>query len=131
LVCSQTREAHEEIAKLLKMIRTQRTASPTAESAQSKTKGENVTRFYRLAPAETDGVAEYLAVVKKLIEPSKYAYLGKVPGGIVAHCPPATHERIKELLMKLEALPEPADAANRGTTRGRAGGKGPSGGGAF
>jgi type II secretory pathway component GspD/PulD (secretin) len=112
LVCSQTQEAHEEIAKLLAMLRAQRTAKAAPEGAQPKTKGENVTRFYRLALIETDAAAEYLAVVKKLIEPSKYAYLGKVQGGIVAHCLPATHERIKELLMKLEALPDPADGAN-------------------
>ena len=131
LVCSQTQEAHEEIAKLLAMLRAHRTARPAEESAQPKAKGENITRFYRLALFETDAAAEYLAAIKKLIEPSKYAYLGKVQGGIVAHCPPATHERIKELLVKLEALPEPADGANKGTARGRAGRNSQSGGGAF
>jgi hypothetical protein len=131
LVCSQTQEAHEDIAKLLKMIRAQRTAKPAEESAQAKTKGVNVTRLYHLATADSDAVTEYLEVIKKLVEPSKYAYLGKVPGGIVAHCPPATHEQIKELLMKLEALPEAGDGANKGTARGRAGRNGPVGGGAF
>jgi type II secretory pathway component GspD/PulD (secretin) len=112
LVCSQTQEAHEEISKLLKMIRAHRTASPAHENAQGKAADENVTRFYRLASADTDAASEYLAVIKRLIEPSKYAYLGKVPGGIVARCPPATHERIEKLLFKLEALPPPP--SNRG-----------------
>src|ERR1700730_11413244 len=40
LVCSQTQQVHEEIAKLLKMIRAQRTPKPAEESTQTKTKGE-------------------------------------------------------------------------------------------
>jgi hypothetical protein len=131
LVCSQTQGVHEEIAKLMKMIRAQRTARPAEESAQLKTKGGDITRLYHLATAESDAVTEYLEVTKRLVEPNKYAYLGKVPGGIVAHCPAATHEQIKEILMKLEALPEPADGAKKAAARGGAGRNGPVGGGAF
>ncbi len=117
LVCAQTEQIHEEIVDLLAKLRAHKPVKLASAAGSDKPTGEPVTRFYRLS-ADRESAAEYITVIKKLIEPELWkrdgAYIGKVPDGIVARCSPKTHERIRELLTELDALP-PKGAAESGT----------------
>ncbi|HKD35490.1 MAG TPA: hypothetical protein VKB78_01780, partial [Pirellulales bacterium] len=134
LVCTQTEQGHEEIVELLKRIRSLKPAKSAAATGSDKTSGEPPTRFYRLSPELADGAAEYSTAIKRLVEPSAWAkddaYIGKVPDGIVARCSPTMHQRIRELLTELEALP-PKGAAESGTGIRKKGGVGGQVSGAF
>jgi hypothetical protein len=111
LVCAQTGEIHGELKALLAKLR----AGQTKESASAQptqTTGAFAMRVYQLAPDHADAATDYLEVIRNLVEPQIWkghgAFLGKVPGAIIARCSPATHERIELLLDELQALPRPA-----------------------
>jgi hypothetical protein len=111
LVCSQTRPIHDEICTLLTDLRAKRTKDSNSAETNQPTPAF-VTRIIQLAPDHADAAEDYLNVIRNLIEPNIWkghgAFLGKVPGAIIARCSPATHERIELLLDELQALPRPA-----------------------
>jgi hypothetical protein len=133
IVCGQTEEIHEEIAALLAKLRAYKRVKSASASGGDKPTGEPVTRFYRLV-SDRAGTAEYITVIKELVEPSvwarKEAYIYNLPEGIVVRCSPKTHERIRELLTDVEAL-APQGAAGSGTGIRKKGGLGGQGSGAF
>jgi hypothetical protein len=110
IVCSQTEGIHDELAALLTKLRAGRTKD-SASSQPSQPAVAVATKIYQLAPDHADAAADYVNVIRNLIEPKTWTgrdvYLGKVPGAIIARCSPATHERIELLLDELQALPRP------------------------
>ena len=110
LVCSQTREGHEQVAEFFAKVRAGQRAPAEASHAKPADPNGLVTRLYRLSSDHADAAGDYAEVIRHLIEPRSWtgdAYLGKVPGAVVARCLPATHEQIRRLLNDLEALPRP------------------------
>ncbi len=137
LVCTQTEEIQGELTALLTKLRAGRT-NDSASVQPSPTPGVFATRIYQLAPDHADAAADYVDVIRNLIgtkaSTSQGAFVGKVPGAIIARCSPATQERIELLLEELQALPR--SPLGSGKSRGGApigglGGGGMSGGGRF
>jgi hypothetical protein len=124
IVCAQTDEIHAELAALMTKLRTGRTKDAASQAGQPTS--AFATHIYQLAPDHADAAADYVEVIRNLIEPQIWkghgAFMGKVPGAIIARCSPATHERIELLLDELQALPRAS--AKSGTFGGGSGGSG-------
>jgi hypothetical protein len=135
LVCAQTDELHGELTALLAKLRAGRTKETTSLQP-AQTAGGFTTRVYQLSLDHADAAADYVEVIRNLVEPKIWkghdAFLGKVSGAIIARCSPTTHERIELLLNELQALPRvPAKGGGLGQGVGLGGGGGGRSGGAF